>query len=166
MHADVSAGGEHVRGYGCGLMIIIWDSSGFFRGMSAGTLSVTWRRRCPDLRGSWWISAGDLSASKEGVWPQSPPVPGYLGAVDANDRCIALNINHNLSNDPSKFIPLWEWMWCHYVFHALRQNWMCTLFLVAVKYAYDYKKMWSKHWRTCRDMLWHHIPSLWGYLQH
>ena len=40
------------------------------------------------LRGSRWILAGDLSASKEWVWPWFLIVPGYLGAGDANDRCI------------------------------------------------------------------------------
>ena len=44
MHADVPAGGEHVRGCGRGLMVIIWAGMGdgsqfdkFSCGMGAGT---------------------------------------------------------------------------------------------------------------------------------
>ena len=71
MHAGVSAGGERVRGYSRGLMVIIWArnlSWDLVRDVlwyGAGTLSVTRRRKCPALLGSRRILAGDLSASKE-----------------------------------------------------------------------------------------------------
>ena len=41
--------------------------------------------------------AGNLSAPKELVWPQSLLVPGYPGAGDANDRCINKNHLYRLS---------------------------------------------------------------------
>ena len=74
----------------------IWagTSSGFFHGIRAGTLSVTRCLRCPALQGSQQILAGDLSASKERVWPRSPLVPRYSGAGDANDRCINWSQNN------------------------------------------------------------------------
>ena len=49
---------------------------------------MTQRQRYPALRVSRRILAGDLSASKEQVWPRSLLVSGYPGARDANDRCI------------------------------------------------------------------------------
>ena len=64
--------------------------SGFSCGMGDETSSVTRRQRCLALRGSWHILAGDLSVSKERVWPWFPLVPRYPGAGYANDRCINL----------------------------------------------------------------------------
>ena len=68
----------------------IWQVLLWYGGQA---LLVTRRRRChalpcPALRGSQWILAGDLLASKERVWPQSPLVSEYSGAGDVNDRCI------------------------------------------------------------------------------
>ena len=86
MHADVPAGGLWLwldgdllgwnRRWATIQQVLPW--------YGGRDLSVTRRQRCPALRGSQRILAGNLSASKERVWPRSPLLPGY-----ANDRCIS-----------------------------------------------------------------------------
>ena len=85
MYADVTASGEHARGCGCGLMVIIWagirdgpQSDNFSCGMGPGLVDYS------ALQGSRQILGGDLTASKEQVRPQSLLVPKYPGAGDAN----------------------------------------------------------------------------------